>query len=148
MSMALTVDFDELKKADESSQFAVFGYVRNMKIDSFKFNPIPPLISYICLMYFYAVDHFESIGNHTYSSTDNSTIKKTDNGWTSTSYGSIIIPSTDTSTIKWFINLIDPKGSNIIIGIQSSKTDTNHTFTWNKTGDNYYGFHLVLIICN
>ena len=144
-AMAVKIDFDELRKVDERSQLVVFGYIRNVEIefDSNSSNPIPPLISYICLMYFYVIEYFEFIGNHIKLSENKSTISKTDNGWTSTSYGSVITPSTDPLTAKWFIKLINPKNANIIIGIQSSNIDINQPFTWNRTGDMYYGFYLA-----
>eukprot|EP01084_Bolivina_argentea_P205195 350590_1 len=139
----MTLNLEELKKIDESSILVVFGYMRELHKQLKSTYKIPSLISWICLKYFYSIDYFEIIGQHTVLTEDKSTITKTHWGWTCTSYGKLIIPSMDNIVIKWFLRLVEAMDGNIIIGIQSNCTDINQTFIWNKTDDRYYGLYLA-----
>lgn len=89
------------KDVDEITKLIIFGYIRDseklLKSSQHKlFHYIPPLITSICILYYNEPEQFEIAGDGIVISDDKTSIKKDEYwSWHNTSYGTLIIPSTN-----------------------------------------------------
>eukprot|EP01084_Bolivina_argentea_P115048 204684_1 len=97
--MSSSFDMNKLKDINTKTQFLVFGYIRNIE-DTLLSTNVPPLISYVCLAFYFLGEYFEKIGGCTKLNDENRTVISDSIGG-STCYGAVNIKSMVEITHIW-----------------------------------------------
>ena len=140
--------FSKIKQIKQSEKDVVYGYIRNAEND-YKLitNNIPELIFFICLMYYYELDIFETYSEKLQiSGSRNSIIEKIKYDkynkwatWKCSAYGTLWIPSNTNQTFIWTVKYI--KGASTTnIGI----VNNNHHFDINENFNKKKSYVFVL----
>ena len=120
--------FNVFKSPKNEAKLLVVGYIREFgdelksSRNSALFQNIPDLITSICVLYYYIDEYFALINEqHTKISNNNTTINKVGySNWNHSSYGKVIIPSTNDHVYKWYIKINRTNQGQICMGISSS----------------------------
>ena len=145
------MDAEKLKLVDSRTKHLVFGFIRIAQSKLLNENKIkiflniPPLISYICLLYYFIGDYFDVLGDSIELSKDKTVITKTESsGWSNSNYGKICIDSQSNAIFKWYLKLNKMMDSlcDAQIFIASDCKITKCPVTWNNYSTNYYGFYI------
>ena len=95
-----------LKHIDDKTKDTVFGYIRQQQ-KTLSLSNICPLISYLCLSYYYQNEYFTTTKDHEITISENrmKITKHNGSGWINTTYGNVWIDSSIPQIAKWKIKI-------------------------------------------
>ena len=136
----MELDLKSASKADQSTEYLVFGFIRDYEKNSNAI--IPPLISWTCLLFYWINEYFEIVGDNLNASEDKLTISCNQpvSRWCNASFGHRKIKSGLTGVYRWTFKWF---GRHIAFCVTDADgTVTDKACAWGEN-TNYYGIFIA-----
>eukprot|EP01084_Bolivina_argentea_P069023 125643_1 len=131
--------FKKLQRIDKNIKYIVFGYIRECEQQLNLSSNVPPMISFMCLLYHFHGEYFQNTGNDINMSTDRAIITKIENPkhgiWSNVSYTKQWIDSDTNLLVKWTLKVHDR--GHVYFCVVSSDKRLNKICATNKDQPNY-----------
>ena len=120
----------QLKYVSDRCKHTVFGYIRG-KEEELELNCIPPIITYLCIEFYFQGEYIAKCTNDLKITNDKKTVTKIDRdfAWDNKAYGKIWIDSTSDYIARWTFYIDHfkfgaPTWAHLFIGFVSNEQNT------------------------